>query len=59
MISDKLIEEYRELYRKHYGINLSKERAVQEGLCLLNLAKTVTKYAQRKENIGIGSSMDL
>lgn len=37
MLPDSFIEEYRNLYKNHYNIDISKERAQQEGLALGNL----------------------
>jgi hypothetical protein len=44
VIPDHMIEHYRELYSKHYDINISKERATEECYALLNLFKTIMKF---------------
>ncbi len=49
MLSSHLIERYRELYRKHYGINISAERAEEEGLGLANLLDILLKYSNIEE----------
>lgn len=45
LLSKELIEEYRELYRKHYGIEISIERAQLEGVELLNIGLMLCKHS--------------
>ncbi len=49
MLSDSLIEQYREWYRKHYGVEISRERAEEEGTNLLNLALMLVKHSGHQD----------
>ena len=51
MLSDRLIEEYQELYSKHFGEEISREVAVGMGMELVNMVSSIKKlYEQNNEN---------
>lgn len=43
MLSDKAIIEFQLIYKKEYGITLSKEEAMKKALKLLTLIKAIYK----------------
>lgn len=43
MLSDKAIEEYRRIYKKRYGKEISVKEAVEQGQNLINLFKVIYK----------------
>ena len=45
MISDESLNEFKKLYMKRYGIELSKEEALKKANSLLNLYRAVYKPA--------------
>lgn len=51
-LSDELIEEFIELYKKHYGVVLDREVAVKKGVQLCRLIELVefnpNEYEKRK-----------
>ncbi len=50
MVSEKALEEFREIYRKKFGKELSEKDALDKALRLLNLYKAVygpTKSSKR------------
>lgn len=57
VLSDLDISKFQELYKTEFGINLSKEIALQKGIQLLNLVSTTYKpmtmdeYKNIKNNI--------
>jgi hypothetical protein len=43
-LSDKHILEFQALYKKHFGIEITKEQALDKGLRLIRLLKSVSSY---------------
>jgi hypothetical protein len=49
MLTDEQIEKYRELYKKHFGKEISKSDALEQGTKLINLIETVYKPMTKQE----------
>lgn len=49
MLSDKQIEEYQAIYKRHYGKEISREEAYEQGTKLLNLMKLIYKPMTKEE----------
>lgn len=43
MLTDEQIAEYQRIYKEHYGKEISKAEAVEQGIRLINLIKLVYK----------------
>jgi hypothetical protein len=48
MLSDKSIEEFQQLYKKHFGKEISKQEAMEQGLKLIQLMKAVLKPSKKR-----------
>jgi hypothetical protein len=53
VLSDKDIIKFQELYKKHFGINISREEALDQGGKLLRLVSIVYKPFVEKESNSI------
>lgn len=49
MLTDEQIEKYRELYKKHFGKEISKAEALEQGTKLINLIEAVYKPMTKEE----------
>lgn len=49
-LSNELIEEFIELYKKHYGVVLDREVAIKKGIKLCNLIRLVDFNHNEYEN---------
>ena len=49
VLSDTDIAKFQELYKKHFGINISREEALDQGMKLLRLVSIVYKPLVEKE----------
>ena len=43
VIADEHIADFQKLYREHFGVELSKARALEKGLRLIRLIEVVSK----------------
>lgn len=43
MLSDEAVAEYQRIYKKHYGKEISKAEAIEQGQNLINLFKVIYK----------------
>lgn len=43
MLSDKAIEEFQRLYKQHFGKEISKQEAMEQGLKLIELMRIIYK----------------
>jgi hypothetical protein len=41
MLSEEMVEKFRELYRARFGEDISKEEALAQGTALLNMMKVI------------------
>lgn len=48
-ISDESIAEFQMLYKKHFGIEISKAQALEKGLRLVRMVEIVSRAVARKE----------
>jgi hypothetical protein len=48
-LTDKQIEAYQDLYRKRFGIDISREEAYAEGMNLIQFIKTVHEATNRQD----------
>lgn len=46
-LSDKDIEKFQELYKSHFGIEISKEQAHEEGMKLIRLIILICRPAEK------------
>jgi len=44
MLSEQLTTQYQDIYFKHFGIKISKEQALDEGLKLVGLIEVLNKH---------------
>ncbi|MCB9798574.1 hypothetical protein H6758_02520 [Candidatus Nomurabacteria bacterium] len=49
MLSDEMVEKFRELYRKRYGEDISKEDALMQGTALLRMMKVIYRPLPKGE----------
>lgn len=49
-ISDEKIEEYRELYKKHFGEEISKEEALEQLTKLVNMVKLIYRPIKKSDS---------
>jgi len=49
MLTDEQIEKYRAIYKKHYGKEISKAEALEQGTKLINLIEAVYKPITKEE----------
>lgn len=49
-LADEHIEEFRTLYRKHFGKDISKEEALEKGLRLVRLIELVSRAIAHEQN---------
>lgn len=49
MLTDKQIEKYQLLYKKHFGKEISKEEAYNQGIKLIRLLNIIYKPITKKE----------
>lgn len=47
-LTDEHITEFRTLYRKNFGLEITKEEALEKGLRLVRLMEIITKHEARK-----------
>ena len=48
MLTDEHIAEFQMLYRKHFGEDISKDKALEKGLRLVRLMEIVLKHDAKK-----------
>jgi len=48
-LTDEHIEEFQMLYKKHYGVELTKEQALEKGLRLVRLIEVVSRAVADEE----------
>lgn len=51
MISEEMVEKFRELYQVRFGENISKEEALAQGTALLNMMKVIYRPLPKGEKI--------
>jgi hypothetical protein len=51
MLSDKNIETFQLLYKKHFEEEIDKDKALERGLALIQLVQAVVKQKQRNNEI--------
>jgi protein-arginine kinase activator protein McsA len=49
MLTDEQIEKYRAIYKKHFGKEIGKAEALEQGTKLINLIEAVYKLMTKKE----------
>jgi len=49
MLSEKMVEKFRELYRARFGEDISKEEALAQGTALLNMMKTIYRPLPKRD----------
>ncbi|MFA5232523.1 MAG: hypothetical protein WC410_02560 [Candidatus Paceibacterota bacterium] len=49
MISEKALKEYKAIYKKEYGVDLSDEEALEQATKLLNLMKIIYKPISKED----------
>jgi len=54
MLSEKQIKEFQDLYKRHFGKELSREQATEKAMNLLNLYKAIFK----KESPGVNKKVE-
>lgn len=55
-INDEHINEFQALYKKHYGVEISKQEALRQGLCLLQILNAISKYHNKKQGTGFSKN---
>ena len=50
MLSEKAIEEFRDLHKKHFGIEISREDAYEQGYKLVRLFEIIYKPLPIRES---------
>ena len=48
-LADEHITEFQMLYKKHYGTDISKAKALKKGIRLIRLMEIVSKHEAKKE----------
>ena len=49
MLSDKQVEEFQKLYKKHFGKDISKQEALESGIKLISLIKLIYKPMMQED----------
>ncbi len=49
-LSEKHISDFRKLYKKNFGEDISKKEALEKGLCVLKIARQMVTAHYKKEN---------
>lgn len=49
-LSDKEIGEYRKIFKKYYGKEISKQEALEQGLRLVNFIKLLIEIDKQNKN---------
>lgn len=47
-LSDKQIEEYQRIYKETYGVDISKDEAIEQGLSLIRLVALVISNPRKE-----------
>lgn len=50
MLSDEQIRKFQELYKKHFGEEISREKAYESGMQLINLIETICKTVAKDQH---------
>lgn len=53
MLTDKQIQKYQILYKNRFGLDISKEKAIEDGEALVQLLKTIYNPTLKNENESI------
>ena len=55
-LADEHILEFQMLYQKHFGIEITKERALEKGLRLIRLVEVVSRAVAYEQNQSQGDT---
>ena len=55
-LADEHILEFQILYQKHFGIEITKERALEKGLRLIRLVEVVSRAVAYEQNQSQGNT---
>lgn len=55
-LTDEHIAEFQMLYRKHFGIDISKDEALEKGLRLIRLMELVSRAVAYEQNQSQGNT---
>jgi len=55
-LADEHILEFQMLYQKHFGIEITKERALEKGLRLIRLVEVVSRAVAYEQNQSQGNT---
>ena len=50
MLSEEMVEKFRELYRARFGEEISKEEALIQGMALLNMMKIIHRPLPKEKS---------
>ena len=50
-LTEKQLSSYRNLYKRQFGVEISREKALEQGIQLLNLVKLVYKQPITKKDL--------
>lgn len=49
-LSDQLIASFQKLYKEHFGVEISHERAIEEGSQLIRFVKTINNLNEMNQH---------
>lgn len=49
-LSDQLITSFQELYKEHFGVEISQEQATEEGSQLIRFVKTINNLNEMNQH---------
>lgn len=55
-LTDEHIAEFQMLYRKHFGVDIGKEEALEKGLRLIRLMELVSRAVAYEQNQSKGNT---
>lgn len=56
VIADEHIAEFQKLYKEHFGVELTKARALEKGLRLIRLVEIVSRATSNEQNQSQGNT---